>query len=540
MYGSKTVHGSKIRLVAPGSSTGLAGVVIFDDEGKQLAYSHHGSDVLGDGKAHDAFDVLRMLECGGDMNQALDKARERLGMPAFKPQTKTSHPPVPHHKKESSSSRANHHPTLVQLSTVEAKDVSWLWHPYIPLGKLTLLEGDPSAGKTFLSLALCASITKGWAFLSQDGSPLGENTEPHNVVYLTAEDGLDDTIKPRFDSMGGDATRFYALTGSTTTNEAGEAQELPVSLADVDVLRDMLEQLQPKLVVIDPVQAYLGAGVDMHRANEVRPLLSGLTKLAEEFQCAFILIRHVGKSTKAKALYSGLGSIDFAAAARSVLLAGEHDGSKVMAHVKSSLTPAGKSMSYSVGGEVGFTWDGVSTLTAEDIRCFEPVAERNDTGSSLEEAKEWLQSQLVEGALPSKALISYARAEGISKATLERAKKKLEVRSYRQSKGNEGEGTWLWYLEGHKEPAAESETFEGVAENSAKPTVEYLANLAKNADRNTTPATYLGSSLEDVAGMPTLLETTASLARYSKTKLREKSLQKSVDDLAGGNDDAVF
>jgi archaellum biogenesis ATPase FlaH len=532
------MYGSKTRLVAPGSSTGLAGVVIFDDEGKQLAYSHHGSDVLGDGKAHDAFDVLRMLECGGDMKQALDKARERLGMPAFKPQTNTSHPlaPVPHHKKESSSSRANRQPTLVQLSTVEAKDVSWLWHPYIPLGKLTLLEGDPSAGKTFLSLALCASITKGWAFLSQDGSPLGENTEPHNVVYLTAEDGLDDTIKPRFDSMGGDATRFYALTGSTT-NEAGEAQELPVSLADVDVLRDTLKQLQPKLVVIDPVQAYLGAGVDMHRANEVRPLLSGLAKLAEEFRCAFILIRHVGKSTKAKAMYSGLGSIDFAAAARSVLLAGEHDGSKVMAHVKSSLTPTGESMSYSIGGEVGFTWDGVSTLTAEDIRSFEPEAESNDTGSSLEEAKEWLQSQLVEGALPSKALISYARAEGISKATLERAKKKLEVRSYRQSKGNEGEGTWLWYLEGHKEPVAESETFEGVAENSAKHTVEYLANLAKNADRNTTPATYSGSSLEDVAGEPTLLETTASFARYSKTTLKETS-QTSIDNFSEGNDHA--
>jgi hypothetical protein len=356
------------------------------------------------------------------------------------------------------------------------------------------------------------------------------------VVYLTAEDGLDDTIKPRFDSVGGDSSRLYALTGFSLTDEAGkEHHDLAVSLADVDVLRDMLEQLQPKLVVVDPVQAYLGAGVDMHRANEVRPLLSGLTKLAEEFQCAFILIRHLGKSTKAKALYSGLGSIDFAAAARSLLLAGEHDGSKVMAHVKSSLTPAGKSMSYSIGGEVGFTWEGVSTLTAEDIRSFEPEAESNEARGSLEEATEWLNSQLLEGALPSGTLLGDARREGVSKATLERAKKKLGVKSYRQSNGNGGAGAWLWYLEGHKEPATESETFESVAENSSKHTVEYLANLAKNADRDTTPTTYSGSSLEDVAGEPTPLETTASSARYAKTTLRETS-QTSVDNVTGGND----
>ena len=206
------------------------------------------------------------------------------------------------------------HATLVQLSTVEAKEVSWLWHPYIPLGKLTLLKGDPSAGKTFLSLALCASITQGFPFLSQDGSPLRDDCEPHNVVYLTAEDGLDDTIKPRFDSMGGDATRFYALTGASLTDESGKEHDLAVSMADVDVLREMLEQLHPKLVVIDPVQAFLGADVDMHRANEVRPLLSGLSKLAEEYQASIILIRHLGKSMKGKAMYSGLGSIDFAAA----------------------------------------------------------------------------------------------------------------------------------------------------------------------------------------------------------------------------------
>jgi hypothetical protein len=345
--------------------------------------------------------------------------------------------------------------TLVQLSTVESKEVSWLWYPYIPLGKLTLLEGDPSAGKTFLSLALCAAITKGFALLGQDGSPLvGSEAEPRNTVYMTAEDGLDDTIKPRFDLMGGDATRLYALTGSSLTDEAGKDHELTVSLADVEVLREMLQQVNPALVVIDPVQAYLGAEVDMHRANEVRPLLSGLTRLAEEYRCAFLLLRHLTKDKKTKAMYAGMGSIDFAAAARSVLMAGEHDGKKLMAHVKSSLAPTGKSMNYSIGGDDGFTWGGVSSLTAEDLRTFEPDVEKKDSGDSLDEATEWLKSQLSDGELPAESLIKYAKAEGISEGTLKRAKQKLEVKSRRETTGNKGVGRWLWYLKGHEKSAA--------------------------------------------------------------------------------------
>ncbi len=415
------------------------------------------------------------------------------------------------------------HATLVQLSTIEAKEVSWLWHPYIPLGKLTLLEGDPSAGKTFLSLALCASITRGFPFLNQDGSPLRDDSEPHNVVYLTAEDGLDDTIKPRFDSMDGDATCFYALTGASLKDESGKEHDLAVSLADIDVLREMLERLRPRLVVIDPIQAFLGADVNMHRANQVRPLLSGLSKLAEEFGCAFILIRHLGKSMKGKAMYSGLGSIDFAAAARSVLLAGDHNGSKLMAHVKSSLAPTGKSMSYSIGGDVGFTWDGVSTLTAEDLRSFEPEGERKDKGS-LDEATEWLESQLKDGALPAKTLFSYARKEGISKITLERAKKELNVKSRRQSKGNEGAGTWLWYLDGYEELANlyESEG-DNVARNALSIQNDNLAKNSKNPDRDTIPTTLSRDSDDNVARSSSLSSERVSFARLSNTTLREVS-----------------
>jgi AAA domain len=424
-------------------------------------------------------------------------------------------------KPSSPTEKNKRRPTLVQLSTVQSKEVDWLWFPYIPLGKLTLLEGDPSAGKTFLSLALCASITRGFPFLNQDGSPLRADETPCNVVYLTAEDGLDDTLKPRFDSMGGDATRFYALTGCNLKDESGNDHDMAVSLADVDVLREMLEQLHPKLVVIDPIQAYLGAGVDMHRANEVRPLLSGLSKLAEEYHTAVILIRHLGKSTKSKAMYSGLGSIDFAAAARSVLLAGEHNGQKLLAHVKSSLAPTGKSMSYSIGGESGFTWGGASDVTADELRLYEPETPNSeDEQSSIDEALEFLESQLTEGAMPGKDMFKQARQSGISQATLKRAKKELGVRSRRSSKGNEGDGTWLWYLEG----------YEHLADSSLSINNEPLAKHAENADRDATLATGSTHSLEPLARDPSLSSKNDDFARGSSTTLIENLAKNDTND----------
>jgi hypothetical protein len=151
-------------------------------------------------------------------------------------------------------------------------------------------------------------------------------------------------------------------------------------------------------------------------------------------------------------MYSGLGSIDFAAAARSVLLAGEHNSSKVMAHVKSSLAPIGKSMNYTIV-DSKFSWDGISSLTADDIRGFEPEVESRVSGSVLDEATEWLGSLLADDALAAKEVFSHASKEGISKATLKRAKELIGVQSNRHSEGNKGKGDWFWYLPGHEESA---------------------------------------------------------------------------------------
>lgn len=329
---------------------------------------------------------------------------------------------------------------IIRLSDVEPQDVSWLWHPYIPLGKLTLLEGDPGLGKTFLALTLAASITRGWPLLSQDGT-LGDEIEPSNVLYMSAEDGLADTLRPRLDAANADVSRVHALTGWQIVDERAEAVTGAVSLSDIPILEQALVETEAKLVVIDPLQAYLGAKLDMHRANEVRPLMTALSNLAEKHKCAVVCIRHLSKAMSPKAIYSGMGSIDFAAAARSILTVGEHDGERLLAHVKSSLTPQGKSIRYELrDGSVN--WLGVSDVTAEELRVPQPV----EGASTLDTAVTFLQDFLSDSPQPANTTFKAAKQEGISERTLKRAKAQLGVKSCRASAGNEGNGQWLWTL----------------------------------------------------------------------------------------------
>jgi hypothetical protein len=372
------------------------------------------------------------------------------------------------------------------MSDVEPQDVAWLWHPYIPLGKLTLLEGDPGLGKTFISLTLAAAITRGWPLLSQTGVP-GDDHEPADVLYMSAEDGLADTLRPRLDAAGADVTRVHALTGWRLTDEQGKAVEGAVTLGDVPVLEQALTQVKPKLVVIDPLQAFMGAGVDMHRANETRPLLTALGNLAEKYNLAVVCIRHLNKTVGGKALYAGLGSIDFAAAARSVLQVGEHDGERLLAHVKSSLAPQGKSIRYElVDGAVN--WLGISDVTAEQMRGPQPQGAEGE--STTEAAVTFLQDFLDDGPQPASSAFTVAKQEGISERTLQRAKAQLEVKSQRSSAGNDGAGKWLWSLPYNRGTLAALRTNTVTDANPARMPrlpIEDVAPLAKEREARKNP-----------------------------------------------------
>ena len=303
---------------------------------------------------------------------------------------------------------------LIQMSSVQSEEVRWLWYPYIPLGKLTIVQGDPGEGKTTLVLALIASLTRGEAL------PECNTAEsPMSVIYQTAEDGLADTIKPRLEAMGADCSRVFVIDESR--------KEL--SMLD-ERLEKAIHETEARLVVLDPVQAYLGSDVDMHRANEIRPILKRVASLAEQNNCAVILIGHMNKAQGLKASYRGLGSIDFRAAARSVLLVGrmkDDPSVRVMAQDKNSLAPEGRSMSFSLS-EDGFRWLGCVDATVDDVLC--GMARVESKTAQMENA---LRELLEDGdGLSSDELTAYAESLGISERTLKIAKRNVGVVSERR------------------------------------------------------------------------------------------------------------
>lgn len=240
---------------------------------------------------------------------------------------------------------------LIHMDQVEVEEIEWLFYPFIPYGKVTIIQGDPGEGKTTVVLQIIAKLTKGEAILSETSEGKSEETgvEPINVIYQTAEDGLGDTIKPRLLAAGADCSRVLVI----------DDQDQPLTMVD-ERLEEAIIQTKARLVVLDPIQGFLGAGVDMHRANEIRPLMKRISVLAEKYQCAIILIGHMNKNSNGKSSYRGLGSIDFQAAARSVLIVGrvkDEPEIRVICHVKSSLAPEGDAIAFRLDKEKGFHYD---------------------------------------------------------------------------------------------------------------------------------------------------------------------------------------
>lgn len=317
---------------------------------------------------------------------------------------------------EKASTKSQVTPAVVCLNNVQPEAVSWLWEPYIPAGKITVLEGDPGVGKTWVGLAICTRLTK----------------RGRAVLYATAEDGLADTIRPRAEGMGADLSRFYVLRGA----QNGEGV-LPFTLADPEVLEGAIEEYRPALVVLDPLQFYIGPDVDMHKANETRSRLALLAAMAEKYGCGIVLIRHLTKSQMDRGIYRGLGTIDIAAAARSVLLVGKtQDGTRALVQIKNSLAEYGQALGFEIR-QGHFFWTGEVDISAEDL--LRPEAGQEEK-TALEEAVEWLQGVLADGPTEARTILKEARQAGIAERTLNRAKAALRVTS--QKMGN----NWVWKL----------------------------------------------------------------------------------------------
>ena len=310
---------------------------------------------------------------------------------------------------------------LIRMSDIQPEEVQWLWYPYIPLGKLTVIQGDPGEGKTTFVLAMIAALTKGEAL------PEREPLDPVNILYQTAEDGLADTIRPRLDALGADCSRVLVIDES----------KRELSLSD-ERIRQAMEETGAKLLVLDPLQAYLGAEVDMHRANEVRPILKRLGAVAEQMGCAVVLIRHLNKMQGQKSGHRGMGSVDFQAAARSVLLVGrtkEDPQLRIVVPDKSSLAPEGESIAFALDPEQGFQWKGYCAYNAEELLG----GSTKQVQTKTMQAEETLRN-LLDKPAPAEEILRRITAVGISERTLMTAKKNLGVLSEKRG------GQWFWRL----------------------------------------------------------------------------------------------
>ena len=310
---------------------------------------------------------------------------------------------------------------LIRMSDIQPEEVQWLWYPYIPLGKLTVIQGDPGEGKTTFVLAVIAALTKGEAL------PEREPLDPVNILYQTAEDGLADTIRPRLDALGADCSRVLVIDES----------KRELSLSD-ERIRQAMEETGAKLLVLDPLQAYLGAEVDMHRANEVRPILKRLGSVAEQMGCAVILIRHLNKMQGQKSGHRGMGSVDFQAAARSVLLVGrtkEDPQLRIVVPDKSSLAPEGESIAFALDPEQRFQWKGYCAYNAEELLG----GSTKQVQTKTMQAEETLRN-LLDKPAPAEEILRRITAAGISERTLMTAKKNLGVLSEKRG------GQWFWRL----------------------------------------------------------------------------------------------
>ena len=310
---------------------------------------------------------------------------------------------------------------IIRMSDVELTPVEWLWKPYLPFGKLSVLQGNPGEGKTYFAMHLAAACTNGKLL------PNMERMEPFNVIYQTAEDGLGDTVKPRLIEAGADLDRVLVIDDS----------DVQLTLSDERIEKAIIEN-NARLVIIDPIQAYLGADVDMNRANEVRPIFMRLGQVAQRTGCAILLIGHLNKAAGMQSLQRGLGSIDIAAAVRSVMFIGKlkHDPTmRILTHEKSSLAPPGASLAFSLGDEGGFRWVGEYDITADEMLSgVEPQRE-----TKTKQAKDLICTLLAGG----KRVFS----EDIDKAALERG---IPGRTVRDAKRELGDALKSKIVEGRK------------------------------------------------------------------------------------------
>ena len=298
--------------------------------------------------------------------------------------------------------------------SVKEQEVEWLWYPYIPYGKLTLLEGDPGEGKSTFMLHIAALITRG-----QD-MPDGYKVEKAEyVIYQCNEDDVADTIKPRLKSAGADCSKVAYIIDDNSSLTLNDQR-----------ITEALEKTHARLLILDPFQSFLIQDGDLHSVGRMRTTLGNLAVIASRYRCAVVLIGHMNKSATGKSLYRGLGSIDIAAIARSVLMVTRDEDDpeiRYMIPIKSSLAPEGPEVAFRMNRTIGFQW------LKNKNKNHKKHLKKSDVADILTNMLEY-------GELTSGVIIQKIQDLGVSERTLYTLKKELGIKSFRRK------GVWYWQL----------------------------------------------------------------------------------------------
>lgn len=307
-------------------------------------------------------------------------------------------------------------------SQVRARRVEWLWYPYVPYGKLTVIQGDPGEGKSTLILNIAALLSTGKPM--PDGSLV---ESPQTIIYQCAEDSVEDTVKPRLVAAGADCDKIAFIV----------EDDIALTLTD-ERIENAIKQTGARLVILDPIQAFIPPDSDMLNATKMRSTMRKLAGVAEKYQCAIVLIGHMNKAGAGKNMYRGLGSIDIAAIARSILMVARDEANPQIRYVfpvKSSLAPEGSAIGFRIGTDSRIEWLGKMDIDQKQLT--------EDSGIKLGKsalAQRYILELLGEGDMLGKDVYARIAELGIKSRTVETAKKELGIVTYR--KGN----AWYWKL----------------------------------------------------------------------------------------------
>ena len=340
-------------------------------------------------------------------------------------------------------------PVLVRVADVRPEPLAWLWPGRIPLGKVTVLSGDPGLGKSLITLDIAARVSTGtpWPDSPDIVNPAG------SVVLLSAEDDIADTIRPRLDAAGADVNRIAVLEAVNYPDPQGDTwQKKMFSLRrDLSALEKAVTKTgSVRLIVIDPLTAYLD-GTDSHKCADVRGLLAPLSELAARYKVAVLAVSHLNKNPATPAMYRTMGSLAFVAAARAVwVVTKDKDNGtrRLVVPVKHNLAHDTTGMAYTIQDELGIplvAWESDPVTISADEALADPFGGNREELGEREQAAEWLRNMLASGPVGTEEIKQAAREAGFSWATVKRAKALAGVEPF-----HVGYGTpWQWRLKSH-------------------------------------------------------------------------------------------